>query len=52
MEKKRKLNLLSISDKVRLIQLVDKGDGKNVKSPMNLIFHQTHYRQLLNRKRK
>ena len=28
MEKKRKLNVLSISDKVRLIQLVEKGDRK------------------------
>jgi len=46
----RKLNVLTISVKVCLIQLVEKGDRKNVKSPTNSVFHKIHSRQLLNRK--
>jgi len=51
MENKHKLNVLTISDKILLIQLVEKGDRKKCEITNKFsVFHQIHYCQLLNRK--
>jgi hypothetical protein len=47
---KHKLNILKMSDNVRLILLIEKDNRKNVKRPINSIFYQIHYRKLLKRK--